>query len=121
MIPLRTTQWMLTRFGLLQDENLTPRQRLVISLLSLINLVLAVFQIAASVAFAVEFMFIDLERTLMSMAQILSWTPLMYMLLITLLLRGRITALIKEVTTIFNSSMYSFYVLIYLKVIPQIA
>lgn len=112
MIPLQTTQWMLTLFGLLQNENLPTWQKFANALFSLINLVLTVIQITASVVFAVEFLMVDLERTLMAMAQILSWTPLMYMLLVTLLLRRKITELIEEVTTIFNSSMYFLYVLI---------
>lgn len=107
MIPLKTAQLFLTWFGLLQNEKSTKMQKVAYTLFSLINLVLIFIQIAASAVFAIEFLFIDLERALYATSQVLIYSPILYMLLATLLLRSRITALIEEVTTIFNSSTYS--------------
>lgn len=112
MVPLRTSQLMLTWFSLLRDENSTSWQKLAYALFSLFNLLLTVIQIASSVVFAIEFLTIDLERALYAVAQVLIFSPVLYMSLATLLLRHKITALIEELTMIFNSSMYSFYVLI---------
>lgn len=110
MIPLKTAQLFLTWFGLLQDENSTFLEKFAYALFSLINLVLIFIQIAASAVSAIEFLMIDLERALYATSQVLIYSSIMYMLLATLLWRGRITALIEEVTTIFNSSMYSLHV-----------
>ena len=105
MIPLRTTQLMLTVFGLLQDENTPNWKKFAYVVFSFICLVLVVIHVAASVVFAMEFLSIDLERALYAIYQILTWSPLIYMSLVTLLLRRKITAFIQEVTMIFNSSM----------------
>lgn len=112
MIPLRTTQLMLTRFGVLQDENATSLQKFAYVLCTVICLVLLGIQLTASATCAAQLFSINLERTLYATAQVLIYSPIMYMLLATILLRIKITALIKEITMIFNSSTYSFYVLI---------
>lgn len=113
VIPLRTTQLMLTWIGLLQDENSTSWQKFAHITFSFISLVLVVIHVAASVTFVVEFLSIDLERTLYAIGQIFGWSPFIYMSLVTLLLRPKITALIEELTVVSNSSMYSFYFLIW--------
>ena len=112
MIPLRTTRLMLTWLGMFQDENLASWQKFASALLSLICFILIAIQIASSVIFVTEFLFIDLERSLMAISQVLVFSPVLYMLLVTLVLRSKITALIEEITMIFNSGMDSFYVLI---------
>ena len=111
MVLLRTTRLILTWFGMLQDENLASWRKFASALFSLICLILIVILLATSSIFAKEFLLIDLERSLMAISQILAYSPILYMLLVTLVLRRKITALIEEIMMIFNSSMYSFYVL----------
>lgn len=108
MKPLATTQLMLTRFGLLQDKNLTSWQKFFYALFSFLCLAFIFIQITASAVFATEFLLINLERALYAVSQILIWSPIMYMSLVTVLLRRKITALIEDVIMMFKSSMYSF-------------
>lgn len=120
MVLLRTTRSMLTWFGMLQDKNLAPWKKFASAVFSLINLVLIVILLVTSAIFAKEFVSIDLGRSLMAISQILAYSPILYMLLVTLVLRSKITALIGEIMMIFNSSTYSFYVF-NIKIICQIA
>ena len=112
MKPLATTQLMLTWYGLLQNKNSTTWQKFAYALFSLFNFIVIVIQCASSAIFVMHFLIIDLELALFGVSQICAFSPILYLSLVTLLLRRRTTAIIEEVTMIFNSSMYSFYVLI---------
>lgn len=59
-------------------------------------------QIPASVAFAVKFLAIDLELFLYAVYQVIAWLPLVYMFIVAITFRHKITALIVSLTQIYD-------------------
>ena len=105
MDPLPTTQRMLTWFYLLQDSNSTRCQKFAYITFSLFNLAFVVAHVTASLIFVWKFVAVDLERSLYAIYQFFCWSPLIYMFVAALQSRHEITALIGELTLIYNASM----------------
>lgn len=107
MKPLPTNQQMLTWFFLLHNKNSSIWMKMGYIGFSLINFGLLLCHVIASVVFASKFVSIDLERSLYAIYQFFCWTPIIYMFLVALHSRHKITAFIDELSKIYNASMYS--------------
>lgn len=106
MDPFPTTQRMLTWYYLYQDRSSTWCQKLTYIAFSLFNITFVAAHVAASVVFATKFVSVDLERSLYAIYQFFCWSPLIYMFIAAFQSRREITALIGELSLIYDASMY---------------
>lgn len=66
-------------------------------------------QLPASVAFAIKFQSIDLELFLYAIYQVIAWSPMVYMFIIALSFRHKITAIIIGLSKIYDKGAYNLH------------
>lgn len=107
MKPLPTTQIMLHWLFMLENRNAGNWKKMAYISFTFINFGLLFSQVVASVICAMKLLPNDLEKSLYAIYQFFCWFPLVYMFLVGLFSRRQITALIDELTKIFNESKHT--------------
>lgn len=108
MKPLKTTRQVLTWFFVYDGLNSSRAQKLLYMTIVFITFAIIACHLAASAAFILEFVSMDLESSLYAMYQITAWTPALYMIIVALATRAKITALFSGLEDLYCASKLIF-------------
>lgn len=107
MKPLASTQKMFVWLCICPDENVPNRwKKLSYICFAAINLLVLVSALTSSVLFAVKFASTNLPETLGACTQFAGWSTVCYLLLISLFMREKVSAIFTELAVIYNTSEY---------------
>lgn len=104
MTPLETTHRVLMWLCIVPSNNFSTREKVLSIGLSFTVGVMILAQLVASAMFVLEFYSTNLESSLYAVYQFSAWMPILYIFVIALLLRHKITAVLCEISNIYDTS-----------------